>query len=675
MRYYFTKLSKLFIPGALVCFVLVATNGYSQTTVVPVTKDTTCSGDTVKLAASSLKGITATFSWADTTGTASLTPNTGDTISVFPAQTTHYRVIGDTNGVKDTTYFTVTVNPLPNVIAASTKDTVCAKDSIILTGSGAKTYVWDNGAVDSVKMPILNSTTFNVTGTDSNGCVGKDSASVFVKMPTMISTFTNDSVLCKGDSTMLWASGASTHTWTSTSGMTPVVADTIKVGPAGSTMYYVGGAAINGCLGIDSIKINLSPDPVVKMILSDTTPCFRDTVKLIGTGAKTYSWSYSNPNMPNFVTGDTTYNVADKARKYWVVGIDSNGCVGSDTMSTTKIKAWPSEGAKGFVEGLSIGTSTEICNDQMFTLKANQGNNTYKWSANAALSDSVGSSTSLLVTKATTISLKVDSSNGCSAIWQNTYTPNGVKPPLTLRFETDSVICINDTAKASIAGGDSYLWSPGSSMSDSNSTNVSLFPTVSTPYMVKGISRGCVTTVNFNVTVNPLPDISLAQSSNGKVLCTDVADTITITSNSGVLFDWGFGVVSVNKIKALLPGKTSTVTIKAISAKGCVNPAQVTINVDTTCGVRVGIDNAVSSSDIKTFIVDGGELHLHFGSVPSGQVQVDLINMTGAVAKSFNLGEIISNNEKILNVSDLPRGIYLLRVKSEKYEIVNKIMH
>jgi len=53
---------------------------------------------------------------------------------------------------------------------------------------------------------------------------------------------------------------------------------------------------------------------------------------------------------------------------------------------------------------------------------------------------------------------------------------------------------------------------------------------------------------------------------------------------------------------------------------------------------------------------------------------VEVINLTGATAKTFNLGEITPNEKRILNVSDLTSGMYLLRVKGKDYEIVNKIM-
>ncbi|MEZ4937634.1 MAG: hypothetical protein R2799_08580 [Crocinitomicaceae bacterium] len=41
----------------------------------------------------------------------------------------------------------VTINPLP-IVGAGLDITVCEGASVTLSGSGAQTYVWDNGGVD-----------------------------------------------------------------------------------------------------------------------------------------------------------------------------------------------------------------------------------------------------------------------------------------------------------------------------------------------------------------------------------------------------------------------------------------------------------------------------------------------------------------------------------------------
>jgi hypothetical protein len=64
----------------------------------------------------------------------------------------------------------VTVNPLPTITANASLTNVCQGNQVILTGSGAASYTWDNGVTDGVAFTPTVTTTYTVTGTDANGC-------------------------------------------------------------------------------------------------------------------------------------------------------------------------------------------------------------------------------------------------------------------------------------------------------------------------------------------------------------------------------------------------------------------------------------------------------------------------------------------------------------------------
>ena len=59
----------------------------------------------------------------------------------------------------------VTVNALPQV-DAGLDQTVCDGTDVTLAGSGASTYIWDNGATDNTPFTASTTTTYTVTGTD-----------------------------------------------------------------------------------------------------------------------------------------------------------------------------------------------------------------------------------------------------------------------------------------------------------------------------------------------------------------------------------------------------------------------------------------------------------------------------------------------------------------------------
>ncbi|MDX2361892.1 MAG: gliding motility-associated C-terminal domain-containing protein [Crocinitomicaceae bacterium] len=85
---------------------------------------------------------------------------------------------------------TLTVFPLPNVFAGVDVG-VCDGAQVILTGSGATNYLWNNGVVDGVPF-TPTSGWYTVTGTDQNGCVNIDSLLVTIDPvpdPTFIVDF------------------------------------------------------------------------------------------------------------------------------------------------------------------------------------------------------------------------------------------------------------------------------------------------------------------------------------------------------------------------------------------------------------------------------------------------------------------------------------------------------
>lgn len=101
-----------------------------------------------------------------------------------------YYITAELNGcTSPATMVEVSINALPTVVANSTASTICDTDMITLTGSGADTYAWDNGATDGVAFDPATTTTFTVTGTDANGCTNTDMITVTVNpLPTVSMT-------------------------------------------------------------------------------------------------------------------------------------------------------------------------------------------------------------------------------------------------------------------------------------------------------------------------------------------------------------------------------------------------------------------------------------------------------------------------------------------------------
>ncbi|PWH84994.1 HYR-like domain-containing protein [Brumimicrobium oceani] len=114
---------------------------------------------------------------------------------VAPVGVSTYTVTAERVNCFSTDDVQVTVNPLP-IVDAGPDFTVCDGDETTLSGSGAATYVWDNGVVDGVPFTPGLGLTYTVVGTSIDGCVNTDQVDVEVITSPDISFTTNRTVGC-----------------------------------------------------------------------------------------------------------------------------------------------------------------------------------------------------------------------------------------------------------------------------------------------------------------------------------------------------------------------------------------------------------------------------------------------------------------------------------------------
>ncbi len=93
---------------------------------------------------------------------------------------------------------TVTIGTLPSVNADAGNDvTICEGESVTLLATGGVAYEWGNDATGPmIEVSPSQSTAYEVTVTDNNGCVGSDTVTVFVVAIPMVSIEELDSVIC-----------------------------------------------------------------------------------------------------------------------------------------------------------------------------------------------------------------------------------------------------------------------------------------------------------------------------------------------------------------------------------------------------------------------------------------------------------------------------------------------
>ncbi len=223
---------------------------------------TVCSGTSVTLTAS---GAT-TYSWVSSP--AGFT-STSSTPSVTPTQTTTYTVTGTSAGCTATASTTVTVNTAPTVsISASTTSICTAGEKVTLTASGASTYSWSGpssySATGSFIVVTPSSTgTYSVTGTDVNGCTNTASQAITVGAGPSLTTSGNVTI-CKGSSTTLTVSGATSYVWSPATGLSATTGSSVTATPTTTTTYTVYGTT-SGCTSTSTITVTVTQDGVTSV--------------------------------------------------------------------------------------------------------------------------------------------------------------------------------------------------------------------------------------------------------------------------------------------------------------------------------------------------------------------------------------------------------------------------
>lgn len=296
------------------------------TVTASATTSTTCEGDTVTLTGNG--AINYTWNNGVTNGVPFIINNT-----------ITYTVTGiDGNGCSDTAQITINVNPLPTVTAnASPSTTICNGDSVILTGSGANTYTWDNGVTDGTAFIPTSTTTYTVTGVDGNGCSNTDQVTITVTtcIFPQADFSVSDSVICTGgciDFTDL-STDALSWDWTFQGG-SPATANTqnptVCFDTAGTFNVQL---IVTNTFGSDTMSTQIVVHPTPTIIAgNDTTIMFGDFANLISSTNSTGNFSWSPSFNVVCSTCQNTQANPDETTTYTITITDTNGCSASDTM-------------------------------------------------------------------------------------------------------------------------------------------------------------------------------------------------------------------------------------------------------------------------------------------------------------------------------------------------------
>lgn len=531
---------------------------------------TICSGETNTLTATPDQ-LGGSYNWASGETTAS--------ISVNPTVSTTYSVTYSLGACTlATATVTVTVTPSPTISISDI--TICSGGSGILTATptiSGGIYTWSTGQVtSSITVNPINNSNYSVTYT-LGSCTQANATATVTVSPAPIVTVASITI-CSGETGTLIATPnqlGGTYQW-STGGTNA----SISVNPTTTSNYSIT-YSLGACTpSIANVTVTVNPAPTVAV--NSITICSGASGTLTATPTQlggTYLWS----------TGATTATITESPTLTgtYSVTYSLGACSLANGTGTITVNPTPT---------VTINSPT-ICSGNSSSLTATPSiiGGTYVWST-AAVTQSIAVNPVVTTNYTVTYTL-----SNCSASATTSITVNPT-PTVTVNSST---ICNGQTtiitAAPSLPGG-TYLWS------NSQTTNaISLSPTVTSTFNVLYSLTGCNATATATVTVNPIPQVTVASTT----ICNGEIANLTASPNlSGGTYEWSQGGLTSQTI-SVNPNSTTNYSIvytlnncasPSASATVVVNPVpMLTINSGFICTGQSFTLNATPSIPGGTF--------------------------------------------------------------------------
>jgi gliding motility-associated-like protein len=551
---------------------------------ITVNSPTLCAGQTTTLTAN---GAT-TYIWNTGSITNSLTP--------APASTTSFTVTGTTNSCTNIAVSNISVTPLPTVTVNTS--TICAGQTATLIANGATTYVWNTGSTNqSISDNPSSTANYTVVG-ELLGCVNTATASIVISANLSLSI--NTPTICSGQSATLSAIGATSYTWSN-----GAIGNNIVVSPSSTTPFSVTGT--NGsCTGSSTTTVFVNPLPSVTV--NSSTICAGQTASLTATGAASYTWN-------NGTASNTLLDSPLSNNTYTVTG-STLGCINTAiaSVSVTPIPV------------ITISTST-ICAGQTATITPS-GATTYTWNTASSANPLTVSPTSN-----TTYSV-IGTTNNCSSTETVVVF---VTPNPTISVNSTS-ICSGTSTTLIANGASTYIWDTGA-----NTNTLSVSPSSNSTFTVIGSTLGCTNSAISNVSVTPIPSVTV----NSSTICS--SQTATLLANGANTYLWNDGSSGTTII--ISPTVSTTYSVTG-ATNGCTSTNTGFVDVISSPIISVN-SISICAGETTTLTASGANTYLWDSGSTTNTIVVNPIN-TITYSVTGTIGTCNSTSTANVIVTQLP---------------------
>lgn len=506
-----------------------------------------CSGNSLTLTTNAVSG----FSWSTGASTSS--------IVVSPTSNSVYSITATSslNCVSSGFMSVIVSSGLPVLSIANPSNNICLGRTVSLTATGAVSYTWANaGIVNSQTFTPAATAVYTVSG--QNGCGITTATTSIVVAPLPVSVLSSPTLVCQGyTSTLTAVSAVSAYTWQpgNQTGASTVMA------PLANTIYTVT-ASDGTCSGTSTVLIATKTTPTIVPSSTLISMCLNEVITLSANGAGTggtYSWSPGNTSSSSFTASPPTSTL------YIVSGTNSLNCT-----STSQIPVVVSQPAP-----LTVSANrTLTCINGSVSLTAS-GSSGYNWTNGPSTATYIVNASAPFTTYTV---IGSNTSNTCTAT--QTIGIAAVTPSIS--HTSSAAVCIGQTATLTASGANTYTWN---GVNNGTSGVYNITPTQSGTILLiantQSLTTVCPTTLVTQITVNPLPVITIALSKT-TAICRGL--TNTLTASGAQSYSWSVGSSSAAVITVSLNTSTFISTI-GTDVNGCTNTQQVQVLVNSCNGL------------------------------------------------------------------------------------------
>ena len=494
-------------------------------------------------------------------------------------------------------------------INASTYDAGSAYFKWVFTNASLASYIGINPPAIVFTPGTAGTATLQLSDICANDTVKVN----IVRRPLPVAFAGRDSIFCRRDTLLIGSEqlGRNTYLWQPSAGLDDNKRPDPTAIVSGSTQYILKLTDENGCVGLDTINLQLNPE--ILIIRSDTAICAGDSLKLTIPGTGLYKWS----------NGAVTQSIHVKAPGlFW--GERTSNCTARDTVNLLS-KAGPV---------FSLGKDTFFCKGNPITLVsplAGQYNWSTGYTGNAIQVSNAGFYWLML------------SNNGCSS---SDTIQVSERPLPVFTLGPDRKLC-RDSLSLSAQPNQSnltYNWNTGATGPQIKVRNYG-------QYILKAVNAdACAYSDSILITQGLLP---VLPDIGNLYKCINTPYVLELPLLSGQTYRWNDQSTNYRKV-FMSPGQYQ------VTAQTECGDSSLTFEViDSNCSCEVWIPNAFSPN--------GDAKNDRFGIVS----QCNLIDYTLRIFNRW--GEIIFESNDPQAVWDgtykgetVPQGVYFYALEFRK---------